>query len=102
VIERVALIYMVLFFTATLLFPRIQSTLACRVLIFFGYVSYPLYLVYNNMLVGLTNDLSNVSPWMPPLMLPILPMAAVTWVAFAIAKYIEPRLRSMRTCDSLL
>ena len=80
-----------LLFASALLFRRVQQMLSHRSLLFFGLISYPLYLIHEQAVVGLSVRFSRgVEPgWLAGLM-PPLPIAIVAAVAWCIAKKTEP------------
>jgi peptidoglycan/LPS O-acetylase OafA/YrhL len=80
------------FFVAALLLPAVQRHLACGSWQFLGFVSYPLYLVHENMMVALTVKLGHIAPGLPGWALPLLPMTWVIVVAWCIARFAEPAL----------
>jgi peptidoglycan/LPS O-acetylase OafA/YrhL len=93
IIERVGLLSVVLLFTAAVVSRRVQGWLSLKPLLFLGFVSYPLYLFHNNVMVGLIQWLGARAPGIPRALLPALPMLFVGVVAWAIARHGEPRLR---------
>jgi peptidoglycan/LPS O-acetylase OafA/YrhL len=80
-------------FTAGVVSKTVQRLLSNRVVLLLGFVSYPLYLVHENMLVASIIKLGHAAPWMPPALIPILPMLWVTGVAWLVARFAEPWLR---------
>jgi peptidoglycan/LPS O-acetylase OafA/YrhL len=72
-------------------------------LVFLGFVSYPLYLLHQNALVALIVQLHTRLPGLPALLLPALPMALLVGAAWLIARYAEPfvRERIRRGCAYL-
>jgi peptidoglycan/LPS O-acetylase OafA/YrhL len=70
-----------------------QSARSNRVLVLFGFISYPLYLVHNNIVIGLTKLIHVSTPRLPDYLVPPIPIAVLTLVAFLVAKYAEPILR---------
>ena len=89
----VAGIAVVLLFTASILSQRMQSWLANRFLLFLGFASYPLYLLHENMMVSLIAKTGNLAPWMPALLIPVLPMSIVITLGWLVARYAEPWTR---------
>ncbi len=71
-----------------------------KFLYFIGFVSYPLYLIHSNAMISLTVKLHDQFQGIPPLLLPILPIATVVFTAFIIARYLEPKLKHL--IDSLI
>jgi peptidoglycan/LPS O-acetylase OafA/YrhL len=77
---------------------RIQAFLSCRFLQFLGFVSYPLYLLHENMLIS---SLVTIAPRLPREMFPLLPvlmLVPLAAAAFLVARYVEPLLK---TCLAL-
>lgn len=72
---------------------RIQAILSGRFLRFMGFVSYPLYLLHENMLIS---SLTTVAPRLPREWFPLLPLvmlAPLAGLAFLVARYVEPTLK---------
>lgn len=71
---------------------RVQAFLNCRFLQFMGFVSYPLYLLHENMLVSTLVKLAPRLPreWFP--LLPVVMLAPLAGVAFLVGRYVEPPL----------
>lgn len=83
----------ILFFLPLLLRPT-QEILSNFVLVFVGFVSYPLYLLHQNIMIGLSNRVAHGLPWMPlwlSVLVPLIPIIAGAWI---IAEYIEPCART--------
>lgn len=70
----------------------LQKLLQSRVLIFFGFVSYTLYLIHENMTTSMIVKMADFSPWLHPFLYPYLPTMLVVAVAYLIARYLEPAL----------
>jgi peptidoglycan/LPS O-acetylase OafA/YrhL len=83
----------VLFFSAAITNTGLQKMLSLRLLLFLGFVSYPLYLLHENMMVAMIVKIGHVAPWMPFILMPVVPIAMVICVGSLIAVYIEPWLR---------
>jgi peptidoglycan/LPS O-acetylase OafA/YrhL len=82
------------FFASAVYFPFMQRMLEIKPLLLMGFVSYPFYLIHENMSVSMIVQLGKAAPWIPSLALPLLPMCVVLAVAYTIAIYIEPTLRT--------
>lgn len=84
--------------TITLLFAfslksiAMQKLLETRALLFFGLISYPLYLIHDNALISMITQLSNSVHWLPVSLYPLLPLMLLIAAAYLITRYIEPRL----------
>jgi peptidoglycan/LPS O-acetylase OafA/YrhL len=91
--QTLATLTVVLIFTAAVTASFIQSMLNRRWLIFLGFISYPLYLLHENMMVAMIVKMGHATPWMPSILMPLLPIVAVIAVGSCIALYIEPWVR---------
>ncbi len=94
--EKLGLLFVVILFASAVLSLNIQRLLSSRILLFFGFISYPLYLVHNNILIGLMNLTASSMPSMPLILSPVIPLVVVVLVAWIIAKFGEPAFRSLR------
>jgi peptidoglycan/LPS O-acetylase OafA/YrhL len=84
-----------LLFAAAQLPGPLRALLASRPLFFLGSVSYPFYLMHENMMVGMIVSLRAAAPWIPIAALPALPFALVLTLAWVVANHVEPPLRQM-------
>jgi peptidoglycan/LPS O-acetylase OafA/YrhL len=91
--NRIALLVVVLLFALAVRSTHVQRFLSSRTLVFFGFVSYPLYLIHANVSVGLTELLGKRVPSLPNWLYPVAPISLMFAVAFVIAKYFEPAIR---------
>ncbi len=80
-------------FALTIAWRPMQTALANPVLLFLGFISYPLYLLHENMLVAMIVKLGAAMPSLPSILMPILPMAVVIGFGFVFARYGEPIAR---------
>jgi peptidoglycan/LPS O-acetylase OafA/YrhL len=92
--EFAALVVAALFFAAILHRP-LHALLSHRLLIFFGVISYPLFLIHENMMVSMIVHTGRHLPWIPPLLIPAMPFVLVVVLSWLIAHYIEPALRKL-------
>ncbi len=76
-------------FIATICYDRLKTVFEYPFFMYFGFVSYPLYLIHENALVALTVKMHAFFPQIPDLLLPVIPIAILTLVAHLIAKFIE-------------
>jgi peptidoglycan/LPS O-acetylase OafA/YrhL len=81
------------FFLATMS-ERAQAILDHRVLLLLGFISYPLYLPHENLMVALIVKLGRAAPWIPAALLPVAPIATVLLLAWLVARYVEPAMRN--------
>ena len=85
----------VLLFAAIETFPSLQKPLMFKPILFVGFISYPLYLVHNNLGVGLTAYFAARMPALPAEIGALPAVAIVTVIAWAIAKFAEPPLTAI-------
>jgi peptidoglycan/LPS O-acetylase OafA/YrhL len=82
-------------FALALYFPRLQSWLSRRFFLFLGFVSYPLYLVHENMTVSLMIQLGKFWPQEGWFLLPLVSILLPILIAWLTAKWLEPWLRRL-------
>ena len=82
-----------LLFAHSICSTSIHRLLNSRPLQFLGIVSYPLYLLHENMMISLIVKFSRITPdsLHPFLMIPAIAMVAS--IAYGIAIYIEPKVK---------
>ncbi|WP_100656467.1 acyltransferase family protein [Alteromonas flava] len=81
------------FFALILRNSWLQNMLSNKQLLFMGFISYPLYLLHENMMIALIIQLDDYLPYSSPLILPLISITFVSLVAYIIAKYAEPRIK---------
>ncbi|MCW8924737.1 MAG: acyltransferase [Xanthomonadales bacterium] len=81
-------------FTVSVLNKRMQQLLSNRFLLLIGFISYPLYLVHENTMISLIVKTGSVIPWMPSILIPVIPISFVTLIAWLVARYVEPPIRN--------
>lgn len=72
---------------------RIQRTISFPVLLFFGFVSYPLYLIHENMLISLVVKVGRLGGPMPGWGLPLVSLGVVLALSYGIARFFEVPLK---------
>ena len=80
-------------FAVAIVSERFQRLVDSRVLGFFGAISYPLYLIHENMMIAITVKLGRVWPEAPGLLLALLALAVVSALAYVIAHHLERPLK---------
>jgi len=79
-----------LLFASSVVVPKIQAVLSTKVLQIFGFISYPLYLLHENMLLASIQKLASLSPLMYGPLLPVLALLPISISAYYVAKKLEP------------
>jgi peptidoglycan/LPS O-acetylase OafA/YrhL len=90
--SRPAFIVLV-FFLAAVYFEGIKKLLANKVLIFIGFISYPLYLLHQNIMIALIAKMGKQFSFIPGILLPVIPILLLVLISYLIAKVIEPTIR---------
>ncbi|WP_333822669.1 acyltransferase family protein [Pinisolibacter sp.] len=88
-------IFICLVFFAASTSSFVRGILSTPVLQVIGFVSYPLYLIHENMVVATIVKVGRIAPWMPPVLVPILPIALTVAIAFVVARWVEPVAKSV-------
>ncbi len=73
----------------------IAQIMSSKIFVFFGLISYPLYLIHENALIALTIKLHRWAPAFPGLLTPILPICVLILLAYVIASKLEPAVKTM-------
>ncbi len=82
-------------FMGSVVTPLIRRIFEHRVFQFFGFISYPLYLVHENFMVASVIKLGNIGWDVPRFFYPLVPIAVLCLFSFYCAKYVEPNLRTI-------
>jgi len=85
----IAIAFICAFFAFSLISSKLQSLLSNKCLVFMGYISYPLYLMHENMMISFIIKFQSLVPDSILFFLPILAIALISYAAFIVAKYIE-------------
>ena len=79
-------------FICVQVWDKLKPLLTSRVLVYVGFVSYPLYLIHENAMIALVIKLAKNAPFIPGILLPVLPLALLLIISHLIATYAEPFL----------
>jgi peptidoglycan/LPS O-acetylase OafA/YrhL len=79
-------------FCGSFLSRRMQSVLSNKYLVFMGFISYPLYLLHENMLISLIVKADRLFGGTTHFLLPLLSFSLIILIAWIIAVYIEPAI----------
>ena len=77
------------FFAASLVYKPLQRLLENKLLQLLGFVSYPLYLLHENMMISMITKLDTLWPWLPDWALVGISVTILVGGTFVIAKYLE-------------
>ena len=92
---RIAALAPVALFAGALASQRLRQMLSGRFLLFIGFISYPLYLLHENMMLALIVKMGRALPWMPAILLPLAPVAFIICIAALVAVYFEVSVRAL-------
>ena len=95
IVGKLALVSVAALFVAALWWAPLQRHLEQQIWQFLGFVSYPLYLVHENILVALTVKLARTVPVIPAGLLPVVGIAFVVVLAWLVARYAETAVRRL-------
>lgn len=84
---------LVTLFTVAVTSARVQGMLSNPFLLFIGFISYPLYLLHENMMVALIVKIGQQMPGASGIFVPIVPIIMVVGLGWFVAVYLEPWLR---------
>jgi peptidoglycan/LPS O-acetylase OafA/YrhL len=93
--DRFGALLVLALFLAALLHAKVQTIAGGYFLVFIGFVSYPLYLIHENMMISMIIKLHAAAPWIPMIALPLLPIVVLVAIAWAMAAFVEPRCRKL-------
>ncbi len=87
-------IMILVIFMATIYSDKLKALFDNKVLVYMGFVSYPLYLIHESAMIAMIIKLNRYFPSIPGLLLPVLPIAFLIGVSHLIAKYGEPPIHN--------
>lgn len=82
-------------FISTIYFEKIGKLFDNRFLVFYGFISYPLYLIHENAMIALIIKIRSNYSFIPDILLPLLPIIFLSAISYLIAKFLEPFLRNL-------
>lgn len=83
-----------LFFTLSFVTPIIQKALQNKALIFLGFISYPLYLLHENMMISMIIDLSYLFNGISLMFISLFSILTVVVISYFISKYLEVPMKN--------
>jgi peptidoglycan/LPS O-acetylase OafA/YrhL len=83
----------ILLFALPVVSGTARSILGRREFLFMGYLSYPLYLLHENLMIALIVKIGRWFPGFAPIAIPLLPIGFVMLVAWLVAAYAEPSIK---------
>ncbi len=82
-------------FALSLRVECVQRFLQFRPFIFFGFISYPLYLIHENAMISMIVKSSYYAPWLASFFYPFVPIVILSFIALFIASKLEPSMRRL-------
>jgi peptidoglycan/LPS O-acetylase OafA/YrhL len=82
-------------FILPIYFEKWRVLFANRFLFFFGFISYPLYLVHENAMIAMIVKLHKYSGVIPDILLPIIPILILAGITYFIAAKAEPYVKKI-------
>jgi len=86
---------MSLFFAFSVFSTKLQVLLSNRIFLFFGFISYPLYLIHENTLISMIIKLHQADIGIPLFLLPVIPVIVLSLLAWFISKYMEKYVKGL-------
>lgn len=91
-VRNIYLIILVLVFVGSLFWKPMERFFSMKIFTFIGFISYPLYLLHENMMVAMMVKLNGYFE-IPYAVLPLVSFAFVIPIAYLVTKYLEPILQ---------
>ena len=85
--------FVLILFVATVRYEFLQKLIANKILLFVGFVSYPYYLIHENMTVALIIKTNKYFPDMPTFALIFVPVILILMFVYPYSKFIEPKIQ---------
>lgn len=82
-----------IFFAISTIANCVKNFLSSRFIVFFGSISYPLYLIHENAMISMIIKMGHSATGIPMWLLPLPAIAALSTVAFFIYRYCEPYVK---------
>ena len=82
-------IFILLLFFVPIYFEKTRFILQNPMILFFGFISYPFYLIHENAMISLICKVSKIFE-IPDILLPLLPIILLLFISYLIIKTIEP------------
>jgi peptidoglycan/LPS O-acetylase OafA/YrhL len=90
-----AAVVVAMIFSLSTLSTTLQQCLSVSFFRFIGFISYPLYLLHENMMVALSIKLSRIVNGSLSILIPLPAMAAVIGLGWVVAAFAEPGIRNI-------
>lgn len=91
-VRNLYLLALILIFVGSLFWKPLQRLFSMKIFTFMGFISYPVYLLHENMMVSMIIKFNKYDK-IPYALLPIISFAFVIPVAYFVASYLEPYIQ---------
>ena len=92
---KLASFIVVMVFTLAVTSTWMKRILTYKILLFLGFISFPLYLLHENMTVAMIIKIGYHMPWLSGILIPVVPILTVVGLGYLVAAYIEMRVREL-------
>lgn len=89
----VAFVVIIGIFACSMFSRHLQGMLSNKLLTFFGYISYPLYLIHENATISMIVQLHQAYEDINVYVLSLIPLTMMVIIAWIMAKYLEPEFK---------
>lgn len=93
--KTIAACVVCIFFAASTLVKFIQNILRSRVILFFGLISYPFYLIHENMMISMIIKLTAFAKYIPVALIPFIAIAMISAISYVISSFFEPKVNHL-------
>jgi len=76
-------------FVASILSDKFQKIMSSRFFLYLGFISYPLYLIHENMMISIVIKLNNYIPFISSFLFPAIAILIVSAVSYFISRNVE-------------
>jgi peptidoglycan/LPS O-acetylase OafA/YrhL len=73
----------------------LAGLLTTRALLFFGFISYPFYLMHENLLIAIVRKIGTTARPLPDFLIPAVPVAIIAALSYLLAKHLEPAVKRL-------
>lgn len=95
IMNMIFIFFLFVLFVLAMCYEKIGNYFDNKLLVFYGFISYPLYLIHESAMIGLINKISKYTNSIPDILLPIIPVLFLSIISYFIADLIEPFTRKM-------
>lgn len=78
-----------LIFAASFVISKLQIVLAHPMIVFVGFISYPLYLLHENMMISMSVQLPELIEGIPLVLAPIFAILLIGFISYLVTRYLE-------------